>query len=117
MVDFFNRLDVPSLDPLGDTALPLRTASARQTAGVPLDTWRARVPVVFSGDGTQTQDALSAILDPNPLHDFQRGKQLGTSAGDWIADKTGLSSLVNHTLLGAAGIALLAVGAYVLLRD
>jgi hypothetical protein len=113
MVDFFNRLDTPSLDPLGDTAYPLRTASARETAGIP----RTGAPVVFNGDGSQTQDALNALLSPNPMDAFRYGKQLGTSAGNTILDATGIGSFVNHALLGAMGIAFAAIGAYLLVRD
>lgn len=112
MVDFFDRLDVPSLDRLGDTAFPLRPAGAYATAGLT----QSPVPVVYNGNGTQTQDALSAILSPNPMDAFRYGKKLGTDAGNSLVETSGLGGLVNNALLGAAAIALLAVGAYVLLR-
>lgn len=113
MVDFFNRLDVPSLDPLGDTALPLRTASARQSAGLS----QAAVPVVFNGDGTQTQDDLRALLTGSPMDAYRWGKSKGESVAGSVLDATGIPSAINHALLGAAGIALLAIGAYMLVKD
>lgn len=113
MVDFFNRLDVPSLDPLGDTAYPLRPAGAYQTAGLS----KPSIPVVFNGDGTDTQDAIrraaEAAMRATPLG----GIPLGAIGAGVTTGVEKLDSLVNHTLVGVLGICTLILGAYMLLRD
>lgn len=96
----------PAMPPLGDTPYELLTASARATANL-LPSWDERAPVVFVGDGSQTQ-----------------ASQNGTAPVTAPADPPSLSSAVSgvfhdaltSALVGAAAIVILGIGAFILLR-
>lgn len=105
-VDIFRDVTVPGVPPLGDTVYPYQSASARVTAG--LDTSASSAPVLAAdgtdGDvlGTITSAAKTVLMTPLP----------GTAG---IFD--GGSSWVNHLLLGLAGIVIIGVGTFILVKE
>jgi hypothetical protein len=116
MTDFFSGVGV-QLPRIGDTPFPTMPSGARVAAGTQ-DNWDAHTPVVYVGDGTQTQaDQNNARAWYDPRGDFTAGKALGEQAGNAIVAATGIGGLINRALLGAAGIAVLAIGVYFLAKD
>lgn len=105
-VDLFSSIVPVALPRLGDTPYALMSASARIAGGL-ASSWDNTVPVVYVGDGSQTQAA-------------QNGSGSATAPAETPSITSAIGgafkSALSHTLLGAAGIVLLGVGAFVLLR-
>lgn len=104
VIDLYDRA-APALPPLGDTAYEYATASARQTAGL-VGSWATRLPVVLDGDGTMTQSDIANAA--------------ASAAAAVLPDSTKggvFTDAINHTLLGALGIIIIAVGLFFLVKE
>lgn len=103
-MDIYSSVPSVTLPRLGDTPYDLLTASARRTAGN-VSSWDEHTPVVLAGDGSETASTLNGATSVVPSL-----PSVGSALGGVFTDA------LNHTLLGAAGIVLLGVGAFILLR-
>lgn len=108
--DLFDRLSLPTLPRLGDTEYALLPSSARRTAGL-AESWDERVPVVYAGDGTQSQ----ASLNGGPLDAVAAAAAAALPSTPSFGGV--FSSAINHTLLGIAGIVVLGIGVFILVKE
>lgn len=119
--DIFDRLAIPSVPRLGDTEYSTVPSGARATAGL-VDSWDARVPVVYAGDGTASQGSLNGAADVVSAATSAASSAASSassvassiipdSVSSWFGDK------INHTLLGALGIIVIALGLFFIVKE
>lgn len=114
--DLFDRITVPTLPRLGDTAYATVPSGARATAGL-ADSWDAHVPVVYAGDGTAAQGSLNGAASAvtaaaaSVASASSASSIIPDAVSSWFGDK------INHTLLGALGIVVIALGLFFIVKE